>query len=156
MKNKSFLTRLVCGFFIGFGFIVPGVSGSAIAMTFDIYNQMVDSVSNVLKDFKNSFLFLLPIGLGVIISAISLYFPLTYLLKQNCFIIIMLFAGLLAGSIKLVVKKANWKTKKVVEILVVLYFIYCHLSFKFNKLFCKRLRCKFIKTKTYKLHYGVC
>ena len=118
MKNKSFLTRLVCGFFIGFGFIVPGVSGSAIAMTFDIYNQMVDSVSNVLKDFKNSFLFLLPIGLGVIISAISLYFPLTYLLKQNCFIIIMLFAGLLAGSIKLVVKKANWKTKKVVEILV--------------------------------------
>ena len=87
MKNKSFLTRLVCGFFIGFGFIVPGVSGSAIAIMFGIYSQMVDSVSNIIKDFKKSFLFLLPIGLGVIISASSLYFPLMYLLKQNCFII---------------------------------------------------------------------
>jgi len=109
MKNNFFI-RLISGFCIGFGFIIPGVSGSAVAMSFNVYQDMIDSVSNLFKNFKKSFLYLLPIGLGIIISAISLYFPLIYLLKKNCFIIIMLFAGLLAGGLKPIIKKVEWKT----------------------------------------------
>ncbi len=111
MNKKGFLIKFICGFFIGFGFIVPGVSGSAVAMMFDVYNDMLDSVSNIFKTFKKSFIYLLPIGLGVILSALSLYFPLMFLLKKNCFAIIMLFAGMLAGGLKPIVKKVEWKTK---------------------------------------------
>jgi len=110
--KKNFLYRFACGFGIGFGFIIPGVSGSAIAMIFNLYQEMVDSVSQIFKKFKTSFLFLLPIALGVGASVVSLYFPLMWLLKKNCFVIIMLFAGLLLGSLKPMLKSVNWKSLK--------------------------------------------
>ncbi len=108
-KQKGFLSRFLCGLLMGFGFIVPGVSGSAIAIMFGIYEDLVDSVSDILKKFKQSVLFLLPVALGVASSVAALYFPLLWLLKKNCFVVIMLFAGLLAGALKPMLKEVEWR-----------------------------------------------
>ena len=65
---KSFLLALLLGVFIGLAVIVPGVSGSTIAIIFGLYTGMLYAIGNILGDFKRCFAFLLPIGLGVVVG----------------------------------------------------------------------------------------
>ena len=58
------------GIVIGIGKIIPGVSGSMLAISMGIYQQMLDSINNFFKNTKENFKFLFKIGLGVIISII--------------------------------------------------------------------------------------
>ena len=109
MKSKNFLMRLLCGFGIGFAFIVPGISGSAMAVLFGIYEDMINSVSNIFKEFKKSVWFLFPIAIGVALSVGALIIPITWALTKNCFIVIMLFAGFIIGGLKPMIKQAEWK-----------------------------------------------
>ncbi len=108
-KQKGFFARFLCGILMGFGFIVPGVSGSAIAIMFGIYEDLVNSVSDILSDFKKSITFLIPVALGVVVSVAALFYPLLWALEKNCFVVIMLFAGLLLGALKPMLKEVNWK-----------------------------------------------
>ena len=41
------------GFFIGLAIIVPGVSGSAVAIIFRLYEKLLYAFGNILKQFKN-------------------------------------------------------------------------------------------------------
>ena len=50
----------------GIGNIIPGISGSALLIILGIYKDIVSAISNLFKDFKRNFLFLLPIGMGII------------------------------------------------------------------------------------------
>lgn len=109
-KQKSFMTRFLCGILMGFGFIVPGVSGSAIAIMFGIYEELVSSVSDILSNFKKSVAFLFPVALGVVVSVAALFYPLLWALEKNCFVVIMLFAGLLIGALKPMLKEVKWKS----------------------------------------------
>jgi len=109
-KQKSFMTRFLCGILMGFGFIVPGVSGSAIAIMFGIYEELVSSVSDILSKFKKSVAFLFPVALGVVVSVAALFYPLLWALEKNCFVVIMLFAGLLIGALKPMLKEVKWKS----------------------------------------------
>ena len=45
------------GIIIGIGKIIPGVSGSMLAISMGIYQKMIDSVNNFFKDIKSNFLF---------------------------------------------------------------------------------------------------
>lgn len=124
MKN-NFLKRFICGFGIGFAFIVPGISGSAIAMLLGVYEEMISAVSDIFKRFVKSILFLLPIFLGVVLAVGSMYFPITWLLKKNLVATVMLFAGFIVGGLKPMVKKAEVKSAKK------RYFVYFALTFAF-------------------------
>lgn len=107
-KQKNFLMRFLCGYGIGFAFIVPGISGSAMAMLFGIYEDMIASVSNVFRQFKKSFMFLLPIAIGVVLAVASMIVPITWALEKSLFITIMLFAGFIIGGLKPMLKKVRW------------------------------------------------
>ena len=107
-KQKNFLMRLLCGYGIGFAFIVPGISGSAMAMLFGIYEDMIASVSNVFKQFKKSVLFLIPIAIGVGLAVASMIVPITWALEKSLFVTIMLFAGFIIGGLKPMLKKVKW------------------------------------------------
>ena len=64
-KNDWFL-RFFKGMFIGSGFILPGVSGGALAAIFGLYERMIAFLANVTKDFKKNVLFFLPVGIGAL------------------------------------------------------------------------------------------
>lgn len=83
---------------IGLAMIIPGVSGGTLAVLLGVYDKIIGSISNLFKDFKASFLFLLPILLGAVVAFAALYFPLNYALKYVPFPTIMLFAGFMLGS----------------------------------------------------------
>ena len=59
------------GIIIGLGKIIPGVSGSMLAISMGIYQKMIDSINNFFDNIKTNFLFLFKIGLGVLISIVD-------------------------------------------------------------------------------------
>lgn len=101
---------IIKGIIIGLGKIIPGVSGSMLAISMGIYSKLISSINNFLTDYKSNFKFLFKVGLGVFISI--LFFSKIILLCLNKFylITIFLFIGLIIGSldeIKKEIKKEN-------------------------------------------------
>ncbi|MCF7923797.1 MAG: DUF368 domain-containing protein [Candidatus Izimaplasma sp.] len=97
------------GFIVGVAFIIPGVSGGTLAVYLGVYKKFLDSVGNLLTDFKNSIKFLIPFFLGASISVLSLAKLFAILIEWNSFIVLMFFIGLLAGGIKHLYLKAKLK-----------------------------------------------
>lgn len=106
MKLKSFFTDMARGAAIGIAMIIPGVSGGTLAVLMNVYDKLINAISNLRRDFVNSVKFLAPILLGAVLAVIAVYFPLKYALKYAPFPTIMLFAGLMAGSCPKIVKDA--------------------------------------------------
>jgi len=50
---KNFLKGVIGGI----GNIIPGLSGSALLVILGVYENCLDAISNIFKDFKKSFLF---------------------------------------------------------------------------------------------------
>lgn len=66
-ETKNFIDwwlRFIKGIFIGSGFILPGVSGGALAAVFGIYERIILFLANLTKNFKDNVRFFFPVGLG--------------------------------------------------------------------------------------------
>ena len=50
LQSKSRLLAFVLGIFIGLAVIVPGVSGSTIAIIFGLYTALLYAIGNILND----------------------------------------------------------------------------------------------------------
>ncbi len=88
----------VLGFFIGLAVIVPGVSGSTVAILFRLYEKLLYAIGNLLKKFKACAAFLLPVVIGVALGFALGFFAVRGLLNVSPFAVIALFAGLMAGA----------------------------------------------------------
>lgn len=86
------------GFFIGLAVIVPGISGSTVAIIFKLYDAFLYAVSNLFKQFKRCFFFLLPIGIGILIGLAVGFFTVQKALEYIPFAIVGGFAGLMSGA----------------------------------------------------------
>lgn len=98
VKGKEFLLNMLKGGAIGIAMIIPGVSGGTLAVLMGVYDKIIDSINGLFKNFKQSFLFLLPILLGAVLAFAAMYFPLKYALEYAPFPTILLFAGFMLGS----------------------------------------------------------
>lgn len=99
MHIKSFFKNLACGAVIGVAMIIPGVSGGTIAVLLNIYDKLIDALGNLRKDFKKNLAFIFPVLLGVALAFAAMYFPLKYALEYAPFPTVMLFVGLMIGSL---------------------------------------------------------
>lgn len=97
--EKRWWTRLSAGIGIGAAFIVPGIDGGTIAVITGVYDGIVKAISSVLKDFKRSFSYLLPLLIGFLIGFGAMFFPLKYAMQYFPFPTVALFAGLTLGAI---------------------------------------------------------
>ena len=98
-KNKSEIAKGgILGLFIGLAVIVPGVSGSAVAIIFRMYEKLLYVISNIFKKFKKCFKFLFPVIIGIAAGFILGFFGVQSLLNIIPFIVICLFAGLMFGA----------------------------------------------------------
>ena len=96
---KGFLRDFLAGICIGVAFIIPGFSGGSVAAILGVYQKMINAVANVFKEMKKSIITLLPIGLGLVIGAGALLFPLGYLLSVFPLPTVSFFVGLAIGAI---------------------------------------------------------
>lgn len=97
-NKKTWCKSAVLGFFIGLAVIVPGISGSTVAIIFKLYDQFLYALGNLFKQFKKCFTFLLPIGIGLILGVVLGFIAVKQLLDLIPFAIVGLFAGLMCGA----------------------------------------------------------
>lgn len=97
-NKKTWTKSAVLGFFVGLAVIVPGISGSTVAIIFKLYDQFLYALGNLFKKFKECFTFLLPIGIGLLIGVVLGFLGVKALLKLLPFAIVCLFAGLMIGA----------------------------------------------------------
>lgn len=97
-NKKTWCKSGLLGFFIGLAVIVPGISGSTVAIIFKLYDQFLYAIGNLFKQFKRCFAFLLPIGIGAILGVALGFFTIRELLKILPFAIVCMFAGLMCGA----------------------------------------------------------
>jgi len=105
---KVFLYRIVCGFFLGLSIVAPGFSGSLVAIAMGIYHEIVRIIANPLKKLKDNIMFCIPVGVGVLASAVLFVITFRQLFESYETAIYLLFVGLIIGSIPLV----YWEVKK--------------------------------------------
>ncbi len=103
--TKSWFAALILGVFFGLAVIVPGVSGSTIAIIFGFYAGMLYGLGNILNDFKRCFAFLLPIGIGAIVGFGAGFLLLKELFEAYVFQVVCLFVGLMIGAIPALTKE---------------------------------------------------
>ncbi len=97
-NKKTWSKSAFLGFFIGLAVIVPGISGSTVAIIFKLYDQFLYAIGNLFKKFKQCFAFLLPIGIGLVIGVLLGFITVKQLLEIIPFAIVCLFAGLMCGA----------------------------------------------------------
>lgn len=95
---KGWIKAFVLGIFIGLAVIVPGVSGSTVAIMFGLYASMLYAIGNILSDFKRCVKFLIPIGIGAVIGFGTGFLLVQMLLEKYIFVVICLFVGLMLGA----------------------------------------------------------
>ena len=115
MKN---IKRFLIGIILGIANIIPGVSGGTLAMSLGIYEDIISIISNIFKDFKKNILFLLPIGIGIVLSILLLSKVINYTLEHYEFETILLFVGLILGGIPSLLKNTDYSTFKPKNILI--------------------------------------
>jgi len=87
------------GIIIGIGKIIPGVSGSMLAISMGIYQKLIDSINNFFKYPKENLKFLIKIGIGIIISIIFFSNIILNCLNNYYLVTIFFFIGLIIGSL---------------------------------------------------------
>lgn len=100
MKGKIgvFLKRLLAGVMIGIGGILPGVSGSVLAVAFGLYARILDAIATFFKDVKGNVRFLFPVLLGGAAGLYGFSVILDRMMARYETPLIFLFCGLVAGS----------------------------------------------------------
>lgn len=100
---NNFFYRMLCGAFLGISVIAPGISGSIMAVMMGIYDDLINIISNPFKNFKRNVTYLLPLGIGALISMVFLLKALDFLFAYYPVPAYLLFMSLIAGSIPTVV-----------------------------------------------------
>lgn len=78
----SWLARVIKGIVIALGFILPGISGGALAAILGIYERMIGFLAHPFKDFKENVLYFIPVAIGMLLGIGLFSYPIEYLLEN--------------------------------------------------------------------------
>ena len=108
MDHKyDFIKKLLLGLALGIASITPGISAGVIAAAAGIYEPAVRALVNFRKEYRQSFRFLFPLGLGVAAGILLFSRVWQQLMFTAEFRVLYVFLGLVAGSIPALFKEAN-------------------------------------------------
>lgn len=111
-KNGGEIAKAgVLGFFIGLAVIVPGVSGSTVAIIFKLYHKLLYALGNIVRKFKRCVKFLIPIAIGLVIGFVLGFLAIQRLIDISPFTVIGLFAGLMLGAFPAVLDEVKGEKK---------------------------------------------
>ncbi|MBQ3938829.1 MAG: DUF368 domain-containing protein [Clostridia bacterium] len=102
-----FFAKILAGFVIGAGAIIPGLSGGILAVSMGIYQQTIEAVTGFFKAPKKNFRFLLPLAIGGGIGWLLFMFLIDRTFSKFQTEVISLFLGLVVGSIPSFIREAN-------------------------------------------------
>ena len=126
----DWIFRFFKGALIGTGFILPGVSGGALAAIFGLYQRIVSFIAHITRDFVKNVLFFIPVGLGALFGIFLLARPLSFLLDNYEAQVIWGFIGCIIGTLPSLWKEAGKEgrtTRHYVIVVLTLVIGFCLL-----------------------------
>ena len=96
---KTVLLRLVQGFIIGAGGILPGISGGVLSVIFGIYRPVMEVLAHPLNGLRRHLSLLLPVGAGAILGFLCGGGLILVLFDRSEKLATCLFIGLILGTL---------------------------------------------------------
>jgi len=119
------IKNILYGFLIGLGKIIPGVSGSIIAIILGVYDRAIDSIGNIFQNFKANVKYLCQLSVGIMLAIIVFSNIIMYLLNNQYTLTMSIFVILIILSIQrvkpLIIKKTPFTLSLLLSLL--LFFI---------------------------------
>lgn len=129
------LNLILKGFIVGIAKIIPGVSGSILAMTLGIYEALIEAIINFFSNPKKHIKLLLNFGIGVLL-AIILFSKIILLLLDNYYHETMyLFLGLILGTMLPFIKQVKFNKKNTFIFIVFLCLMFLISNIKTSNSF---------------------
>ena len=124
--SKNILNWIVAvlkGTLVGLAIVIPGVSGGSMLLTIGVYEDAVSITSKDKTRRRAAILKLIPYAVGIVLGVVALSFVVTWLLSNFEFFTILLFSGLILGSLPMLFRKIKGHKVKFGYILVALVMI---------------------------------
>ena len=112
------------GFFIGIGKIIPGVSGSVLAISFGVYEESLRRIETFFHNIRENFSFLAPLGCGIVLAVLLGSHLILFCLEHYYVYTMTLFIGLILGTIPGLLKEHERNTKDWIFIFLLFLFLY--------------------------------
>jgi len=125
-ENKRILNWIVAvlkGALVGLAVVIPGVSGGSMLLTIGVYEDAVSITSKDKARRRSAIKKLIPYAVGIVLGVAALSFLITWLLANFEFLTILLFSGLILGSLPMLFKKIRGQKFKPVYLLIALVMI---------------------------------
>jgi putative membrane protein len=103
------LLRLLHGVLIGFGAVLPGVSGGVLCVVFGLYKPVMELLSRPLSAIRQHARLLIPVLAGVALGFLGVSKLLGFLLSRYPDPSVCLFAGLIFGMLPSLFREAGSK-----------------------------------------------
>lgn len=117
-EQQSWWIRFIKGMFIGSGFIIPGVSGGALAAIFGLYERIIRFLANLRDHFLENVRFFIPVGLGALLGIAILSWGVSYLLGNYETIILWFFVGAILGTAPALWQEASKEGRSNLDIAI--------------------------------------
>jgi putative membrane protein len=122
-KILNWIVAVLKGTLVGLAIVIPGVSGGSMLLTIGVYEDAVSITSKDKARRRAAIKKLIPYAIGIVLGVVALSFVVTWLLSNFEFFTILLFSGLILGSLPMLFKKIKGHKVKVGYILVALVMI---------------------------------
>ena len=111
------MINFIKGIVVGIFNIIPGLSGSALLVAFNLYEKCLEAIGNFFKNPKKNFLFLTPIASGIVIGTYLFSNIIFKLLKSFPMETYIVFTFFILATIPHLLKEATKKGFKIVYII---------------------------------------
>lgn len=131
----NMIKNILKGFIIGIGKIIPGVSGSMLAISMGVYERALRIISRIREIKWSDFVFIISLVIGVFIGISMFSKGVKWFLDNYYFSTMLLFVGLIISGLPELVKECNIRqTNWSVKLKYLLVFIF---AFTFSYLITK-------------------
>ena len=104
---------IIKGFIIGLGKIMPGVSGSMLAIILNEYDNIIRNIAEIRIDTYNKIKYLSKIGTGIVLAIITMSNVIVKLLNKYYITTMLLFIAIITSNIPKTLKKIKPNFKDI-------------------------------------------
>ena len=110
IKNILYVIQ---GAIIGVGAILPGISGGVLCVAFGIYEPLMAIFSHPRKALKEHYKMFIPFLIGWVAGFVLLANVVEFLFSASSAVALMLFLGLICGTLPELFKKSEISSSKM-------------------------------------------
>lgn len=124
--------NILKGIIIGIAKIIPGLSGTVLMISFNLYDRAIEAITNFFDNPKNNFIFLFKLFIGVVIGVVFFSKLVSFFINNYYLYTISLFIGLILGGISVIKKEIRNKKSSyilmMVAFLIMLWFSFSNFT----------------------------